>query len=151
MFCGLLKLDGEDRSLGSVGKFHGDGRQIVPASWIEAALTIRRPSSRPGQSYGYFIFEENYRTACGEQSVWYMAGNGGSQILVLRELNAAIVVTRTAYNVRGTSAQSADMLKKFCRRFLAPGSNAVERNHYAIASHFSGAASKRALCGGMQK
>jgi CubicO group peptidase (beta-lactamase class C family) len=89
------------------------GRQIVPASWIEAALTIRRASGRPGQSYGYFIFEEDYQTACGIQPVWYMAGNGGSQILVLRDLRAVVVITRTAYNVRGTSAQTADMLKKY--------------------------------------
>jgi CubicO group peptidase (beta-lactamase class C family) len=88
-------------------------RQIVPASWVEASLTIRRASGRPGQSYGYFIFEENYLTACGVQPVWYMAGNGGSQILVLRELGAAIVITRTAFNVRGMSLQTADMLKKY--------------------------------------
>lgn len=111
-------LELRSRDLGKIawmvannGRFNG--RQIVPAAWIEAALTIRRASGRPGQSYGYFIFEENYQTACGEQSVWYMAGNGGSQLLVLRELNAAVVVTRTAYNVRGTSAQTADMLKKY--------------------------------------
>lgn len=90
-----------------------NGRQIVPAAWIEAALTIRRPSGRPGQSYGYFIFEENYRTACGMQAVWYMAGNGGSQILVLRDLRAAVVITRTAFNVRGSSLQTADMLNKY--------------------------------------
>jgi CubicO group peptidase (beta-lactamase class C family) len=88
------------------------GRQIVPESWIEAALTMRR-DSRPGQHYGYFIFEEDYPTACGTLPVWYMAGNGGSQILMLRDLNAAIVITRTAYNVRGSSAQTADMLKKY--------------------------------------
>jgi CubicO group peptidase (beta-lactamase class C family) len=90
-----------------------NGRQIVPASWVEASLTIRRATGRPGQSYGYFIFEENYRTACGEQPVWYMAGNGGSQILMLRDLRAAIVITRTAFNVHGTSLQTADMLKKY--------------------------------------
>jgi CubicO group peptidase (beta-lactamase class C family) len=88
------------------------GRQIVPESWIEAALTIRR-DSRPGQHYGYFIFEEDYGTACGTLPVWYMAGNGGSQILMLRHLNAAIVITRAAYNVHGSSAQTADMLKKY--------------------------------------
>jgi CubicO group peptidase (beta-lactamase class C family) len=88
------------------------GRQIVPASWIGAALTVQR-ASRADQNYGYFIFEENYRTACGVLPVWYMAGNGGSQILLLRELGAAVVITRTAYNVHGSSLQTADMLKKY--------------------------------------
>jgi CubicO group peptidase (beta-lactamase class C family) len=88
------------------------GRQIVPAGWIGAALTIQR-ASRADQNYGYFIFEEDYRTACGVQPVWYMAGNGGSQILMLRQLSAAVVITRTAYNVHGSSLQTADMLKKY--------------------------------------
>ncbi|MDP9008742.1 MAG: beta-lactamase family protein [Pseudomonadota bacterium] len=111
-------LELRSRDLGKIAWMvanHGrfDGRQIVPAAWIEAALTIRRPTGRPGQSYGYFIFEENYQTACGMQAVWYMAGNGGSQILVLRDLGAAIVVTRTAFNVHGSSVQTADMLNKY--------------------------------------
>jgi CubicO group peptidase (beta-lactamase class C family) len=88
------------------------GRQIVSKAWIDAALTARR-ASRPDQNYGYFVFEGSYRTACGLQTVWYMAGNGGSQILMLRNLRAAIVITREAYNVRGTSAQTADMIQKY--------------------------------------
>jgi hypothetical protein len=84
-----------------------DGLKTAPAAGLDAA------TGRPGQSYGYFIFEENYRTACGELPVWYMAGNGGSQILMLRELRAAIVITRTAFNVHGSSLQTADMLKKY--------------------------------------
>ena len=99
------------------------GRQVVPASWIESALTIRR-ASRADQNYGYFIFEENYATHCGIQKVWYMAGNGGSQILMLRNLDAAIVITRTAFNVRGTSAQTAEMLK----RYILPSLPCAQRN-----------------------
>jgi CubicO group peptidase (beta-lactamase class C family) len=99
------------------------GRQIVPAGWVESALTIRR-ASRPGQNYGYFIFEESYSTTCGIQPVWYMAGNGGSQILVLRNLDAAIVITRTAFNVHGSSLQTADMLKKY----ILPSLPCAQRN-----------------------
>jgi CubicO group peptidase (beta-lactamase class C family) len=93
-----------------------DGRwqdkQIVPKSWIDAALTVRR-ASRPDQNYGYFIFEGEYKTACGQTPVWYMAGTGGSQVLVLRDLRAAVVVTRMAYKLRGTSLQTAAMLEKY--------------------------------------
>jgi hypothetical protein len=84
----------------------------VPKSWIEAALTVRR-ASRPNQNYGCFIFEGEYKTACGQIPVWYMAGTGGSQILVLRDLRTAVVVTRTAYKLRGTSIQTKDMLEKY--------------------------------------
>lgn len=92
------------------GRWHG--QQILPAAWIEAALSVRR-ASRPDQNYGYFIFEENYSTACGIKPVWYMAGNGGNQILMLPDSGVAIVITRTAFNVRGTSVQTAEMLKKY--------------------------------------
>jgi CubicO group peptidase (beta-lactamase class C family) len=88
------------------------GKQIVEKSWIDAALTVRR-ASRPNQNYGYFIFEGKYKTACGQIPVWYMAGTGGSQILVLRDLRTAVVVTRMAYKLRGTSVQTADMLEKY--------------------------------------
>jgi CubicO group peptidase (beta-lactamase class C family) len=89
-----------------------NGRQVLPQQWISATLTVRR-ASRPDQNYGYFVFEQDYPTACGVQPVWYMAGNGGSQILMLRELRSAVVITRTAYNVHGSSIQTADMLKKY--------------------------------------
>jgi hypothetical protein len=42
-----------------------------------------------------------------------MAGTGGSQVLVLRDLRAAVVVTRMAYKLRGTSLQTAAMLEKY--------------------------------------
>jgi len=89
-----------------------NGVQVLRKDWIDAALTIRR-ASRPDQNYGYFIFQGSYPTACGTQPVWYMAGNGGSQIVILRDRRAAVVVTRTAFNVRGTSLQTAEMLEKY--------------------------------------
>jgi CubicO group peptidase (beta-lactamase class C family) len=98
------------------------GKQIVPKSWIDAALTVRR-ASRPNQNYGYFIFEGEYKTACGQIAVWYMAGTGGSQVLVLRDLRTAVVVTRTAYKLRGTSIQTADMLEKYILAALPCGNN----------------------------
>jgi CubicO group peptidase (beta-lactamase class C family) len=88
------------------------GHQILPKSWIDAMLTVRR-APRPDQNYGYFIFQGNYRTACGPMPAWYMAGNGGSQVLILRNLHAAIVVTRAAYNMRGTSFQTVDLIEKY--------------------------------------
>ncbi len=89
-----------------------NGKQIVPQSWIEAAFTVRRPAN-DGQGYGYFIFENALKTNCGLTPAWYMAGNGGSQIVMLRDLQAAVVVTRTAYNVHGTAAQTKDLLTRY--------------------------------------
>ena len=88
------------------------GKPVIPSTWIDEMLTIRR-ASRPDQNYGYFVFEGQYNTTCGPINAWYMAGNGGSQILILRELRTAIVLTRTNYNVSGTARQSVDLLEKY--------------------------------------
>ena len=115
MTGGGLRLTSRD--IGKIAAMMADdgrwqGHQVLPKSWIDAMLTVRR-ASRPDQNYGYFIFQGNYRTACGSAPAWYMAGNGGSQIVIFRNLHAAIVVTRTAYNVRGTSYQTVDLIEKY--------------------------------------
>lgn len=115
MTGGGLRL--RTRDLGAIASMMANegswqGHQVLPKDWIDQMLTIRR-ASRPDQNYGYFVFEGDYKTACGPKPVWYMAGNGGSQILILRDLNAAVVLTRTNYNVRGTSATSQELIEKY--------------------------------------
>jgi len=87
------------------------GRTIVPQSWIDAALSIRR-SAYPGQGYGYFFWERTYASGCGALTAWSMSGNGGNAIVLLRELRTAIVVTRTAYNTHGMHQQTAALLQE---------------------------------------
>ncbi len=88
------------------------GRDVISSRWIDEMLTVRR-ASRPDQNYGYFIFEGRYNTRCGPINSWYMAGNGGSQILIFREQHTAIVLTRQNYNVAGTARQSVELLEKY--------------------------------------
>jgi CubicO group peptidase (beta-lactamase class C family) len=88
------------------------GKQIVPAAWVDAALSAHRTSYVP-QTYGYFFWHRDYQSACGPVSGWYMAGNGGNAIVVLRELSAAIVIARTNYNTHGMHQQTVDLIEKF--------------------------------------
>lgn len=115
MTGGGLRL--QSRDLAKIAAMVADrgqwqGKQVVPASWIDEMLTVRR-ASRPDQNYGYFTFEGQFNTTCGPVRAWYMAGNGGSQILILRERRTAVVLTRTNYNVAGTSRQSTELLEKY--------------------------------------
>ena len=115
MTGGGLRL--RTRDLGRIAAMMADdgrwrGRQILSSSWVDAMLTIHR-ASRSDQNYGYFIFQGSYITPCGPTNAWYMAGNGGSQILILRERRVAIVVTRENYNVPGTSRQTVDLLERY--------------------------------------
>jgi hypothetical protein len=42
-----------------------------------------------------------------------MAGNGGNAIVVLKELGAAIVISRKNYNTHGMHQQTVDMLERY--------------------------------------
>jgi CubicO group peptidase (beta-lactamase class C family) len=115
MTGGGLRL--RSRDLAAIAAMMADdgkwrGHHVLLKSWIDAMLTVRR-ASRPDQNYGYFVFQGTYKSACGPQPAWYMAGNGGSQILILRPLHAAIVVTRENYNVAGTSFKTVDLIEKY--------------------------------------
>jgi CubicO group peptidase (beta-lactamase class C family) len=88
------------------------GRRIVPASWVRMAMTAHRQAN-PEQEYGYLFWQRNYATRCGAVSGWYMAGNGGNAILVLKDLGAAIVVTRQNYNTHGMHQQTVDLLERY--------------------------------------
>ncbi len=92
---------------------HGkwEGAEIVPAAWIEQALTVRR-TAFPGFNYGYLFWQHEYSTPCGKATGWFMSGNGGNAILAFRELDSAVVIARTNYNTRGMHQQTTAMLEK---------------------------------------
>lgn len=92
---------------------HGwwNGRHVVPASWIDAALTPRR-NAYPGTRYGYLFWQQDFATECGTARAWYMAGNGGNWILAFRELRAAVVIARTNYNAPRMHEETETMLVK---------------------------------------
>ena len=84
-----------------------EGRQVVPADWVDAMLT-RRVTAMPDRNidYGYlwwiFEFEKN-----GETLIAYAAsGNGGNYLFVVPRLNAVALITSTAYNTSYMHTQS---------------------------------------------
>ena len=86
-------------------------RQIVPRGGVDSALTVHRRAYSDA-NYGYLFWQREYKSSCGRLSGWYMAGNGGNAIVVLRELRTAIVVTRRNYNTRGMHQQTIDLLER---------------------------------------
>ena len=88
------------------------GRQIVPAAWIDAALTERRPAY-PSLGYGYLFWRRTFKTPCGDANGWYMAGNGGNAIVILRDLHAAVVVARANFGAPGMHDQTKALLETY--------------------------------------
>ena len=89
-----------------------DRRSIVPSSWVTAAMTAHRKAN-PEQDYGYLFWQRSYATKCGAISGWYMAGNGGNAILALKDLDAAVVVTRRNYNTHLMHQQTVGLLEHY--------------------------------------
>jgi CubicO group peptidase (beta-lactamase class C family) len=94
-----------------------EGRQVVPAAWVDQALTVHRSpplALSPGGElgYGYLFWHRLQATPCGPVSGWYMSGNGGNQVLVLPELDAVVVVTTVNYGTRGMHQQTVRLLEE---------------------------------------
>jgi CubicO group peptidase (beta-lactamase class C family) len=89
-----------------------EGRQVLPEGWVAEMLTLRRDAFAD-MHYGYQYWHRVYPSKCGPVDAWFMAGNGGNHVLSIPALNAAIVVTRTAYNTKGMHQQTIAILERF--------------------------------------
>jgi CubicO group peptidase (beta-lactamase class C family) len=121
MTGGGLRLRSRDLAKIAAMIFDGgrwNGKRIVPEAWIDASLSIHRQAYADA-NYGYFFWQRDYETPCGPLPGWYMAGNGGNAIVILRPLRTAIVVTRTNYSTRGMHQQTTDLLQRYVLRALS--------------------------------
>ena len=88
------------------------GRQVLAPAWLDRMLTsYAKPDAE--HDYGYFIWGITYATTCGPVPAWYMAGNGGNAIVILKDLGAAVVVTRMNYNTHGMHDQTIDLMQRY--------------------------------------
>jgi CubicO group peptidase (beta-lactamase class C family) len=85
-------------------------RQIIPAEWIGAMLTIRRRVDEE-QSYGFLYWQRQYQSPCGPVAGWYMSGNGGNVVVHIPSQALVVVVTRHHYNQRGMHQQTVRLLE----------------------------------------
>jgi CubicO group peptidase (beta-lactamase class C family) len=113
MTGGGLRL--RTRDLATVGRMvladgASAGKQVVPAAFVRAALTLQR-NAFPDQNYGYLFWTRSYKTPCGTTTGWMMSGNGGNTVVMFRELDAVVVVTRTNYNTKGMHQQTTRLIE----------------------------------------
>lgn len=111
MTGGMLRLTARD--LGKLGwLIRSGGGGIVPAPFVAAMQTAHRHTSfKKDPDYGYWMWGRSYKTPCGTAYGWRMSGNGGNAVIVLAELDAVVVVTRTHYNSKGMHDQTADLVE----------------------------------------
>lgn len=66
-----------------------DGRQVVPADWVELSWQPRTASRFTGDGYGYGWFTRRI----GDEDVYYAWGYGGQMLYIVPSLNLTVVMT----------------------------------------------------------
>jgi CubicO group peptidase (beta-lactamase class C family) len=94
---------------------HGmyQGRRVLSASWLQAALAPRVPIAdvdRYADHYGYFWYRKTHRVGGRDVVVHFASGNGGNKIYVIPALRAVVVITSSAYGKGYGQRRSADIL-----------------------------------------
>ncbi len=90
-----LTLDG--------GRFRG--QQLLEAGWVRAS-TQPRARIDDTTEYGYLWWLKSF----AGHPAFFMSGNGGNKVVVLPDLDAAVVITSTNYGTRGMHEQTEALL-----------------------------------------
>jgi CubicO group peptidase (beta-lactamase class C family) len=86
-------------------------KQIVPREYLARAI-VKHHATPIGLDYGYQFWRRDYKTTCGVSSAPFMAGNGGNHVVLLKQLDAVIVVTRVHYSSRGMHQQTMKLVEE---------------------------------------
>ena len=110
-------LELTSRDLARIGWMMTDGgrwkgRSVVAPAWLATMMRPHRDAFMD-MRYGYQMWTRAYQSDCGGVDVWFMAGNGGNDIVSIPALGAAAVVTRTDYNTRNMHQQTFDIIQSF--------------------------------------
>lgn len=96
---------------------HWQGKQVLPAAWVEAMTTIHA-QARDDADYGYLLWRFRFPVRGVERGAWTMSGNGGNYVFVLPEERLVAVITRRAYNQRQMHQQSQKLFADYVLKAL---------------------------------
>lgn len=91
-----------------------DGRPVIDAAWIKAALAPRvaiGAADRYADSYGYFWYAKMQDAGGRKIAVYFASGNGGNKIYVIPARRMVVSVASSAYGKGYGQRRSEDILK----------------------------------------
>ncbi|MBB5368822.1 MULTISPECIES: serine hydrolase [unclassified Janthinobacterium] len=94
------------------GRF--EGRRVIEASWIKAALAPRvatGEADRYADHYGYFWYAKTQEIAGEKIPVFFASGNGGNKIYVIPTRRMVVSIASSAYGKGYGQRRSEDILK----------------------------------------
>lgn len=88
---------------------HWTGKQIVSAAWVRTSTTPHAQIDAT-TNYGYLWWLKSFGPAGQAHAAFFMSGNGGNKVVVIPDLDLALVITSTNYNARGMHEQTEKIL-----------------------------------------
>lgn len=95
-------------------------QQILPKGWISKATTPKAVA-RGDVKYGYFFWLKSFGKE-KKYKAFYMSGNGGQKVLVVSDLELAVVITTTNYNNRNAHHYTDEIMD----RYIIPASTKMK-------------------------
>lgn len=91
-----------------------NGKQIVPAEWVQKTLTHQiQITEREKQFYSYLFWNKSVAYKDKNYDTFYCAGNGGNEFIIFKELPLTIIITSKAYNKPYGHAQADRIVKEY--------------------------------------
>jgi CubicO group peptidase (beta-lactamase class C family) len=103
------------RDLASIGQLvlqrgRWQGRQVVPAQWIEESLAPRVETG-DGLQYGYQWWSGTVDAAGGRQR-WHAGfGNGGQRLFIVPALDLVVVINAGGYDAAGSGRHASELFR----------------------------------------
>ncbi len=89
-----------------------NGTRIISSEWVEKS-TKPHANARENTDYGYLCWLQKFGPPDKSYFSYYMAGNGGSKIVVFPDLGLTVVITSTWYGTGKAHAQSERILSEY--------------------------------------
>ena len=88
-----------------------NGKQVVPAPWVEKTFTKQMPVG--DDAYGYLFWYRTFNLEGKNYETFYASGNGGNKIFVFRDQPLVVVITSTAFGTWYMHQQVSIMMERY--------------------------------------
>jgi CubicO group peptidase (beta-lactamase class C family) len=89
-----------------------NGHRLVSEKWVRAS-TSPKAQIDDDTEYGYLWWLRSFTSGAKKFAAYYMSGNGGNNAMVFPELDMAVVITTTNYNLRGAHELTDHLLSEY--------------------------------------
>lgn len=89
-----------------------NGKQLISSDWVTKS-TVPHANARENVDYGYLWWLQKFGVENDNHFAYYMAGNGGSKIAVIPELNLVVVITSKMFGTSKAHQQSENIISNY--------------------------------------